>query len=243
MPGDGPTVVLLHAFPLDPRMWRPQVEALSDRWPIVTPDLDFTRHPTMDAMADAVATGIDELGAGPVVLGGLSMGGYVAFALLRRRPELVRALVLADTRAGADSDEVRLRRTRQQAQVAEAGSAAPVVNAMLDALPGEHTKQHRPEVMATISELMAAATPERVTAALEAMKHRPDSTSDLARIAVPALVITGEQDSVSPPAIAEEMAAQLPDSRLALIARAGHLSNLEAPEKFNAELRQFLEGL
>ena len=237
-------VVLLHAFPMDSRMWRPQVGGLSGRrWQVVTPELDFTRHPTMDAMADSVAATIAALGIGPVVLGGLSMGGYVAFAVVRRHPELVRALVLADTRAGPDTDELRERRTSQQARVAEAGSAAPVVEAMLAALPGEYTRTNRPDAMATIAVIMGDATPAGVIAALEAMKHRPDSTPDLPGIVVPALVIVGDQDTVTPPAVAEEMSHDLPDGRLAVIPRAGHLSNLEEPGTFNAELRGFLASL
>ena len=237
-------VVLLHAFPLGPGMWEGQVEALSDRWQVVTPDLDFTLYPSMDAMADAVVAQAAGLGLDRFVLGGLSMGGYVSFALLRRHAGVVRALILADTRAGPDSDEIRQRRTRQQAQVGEAGSAQPVIDAMLDALPGPYTKEHRPEAVARIASLMSAAsTPERVVAALEAMKARPDSTADLARIDVPALVIAGEEDAVSPPAVAEDMAERLPAGRLAVLPQAGHLPNLETPDAFNAELRRFLDSL
>jgi len=238
------SLILLHAFPVDSRMWEPQVEAFSKHWHVVTPELDFTRYPTMDAMADAVAAVIrSDDGRGPAVVGGLSMGGYVTFALWRRHADLVRAVVLADTRAGADTDEVRERRTKQQAQVAEVGSAAPVTQAMLDALPGSTTKARRPEVMARIGDLMDRATIAGVTAALEAMKARPDSTGDLAGITVPALVIVGEEDTISPPDVAEEMAARLPDGRLARIPEAGHLANVEAPDAFNGALRDFLDGL
>jgi len=240
---DHDALVLLHAFPLDPRMWQPQVDAFASTRRVETPDLDFTEHPTMDAMADAVADSLGERGSVPAVVAGLSMGGYVAFALLRRHPELVRALVLADTRAGADTDEVRERRTRQQAQVAEVGSAAPVIEAMLDALPGATTRTERPDVMEQIAGLMDKATAARVTAALEAMKARPDSTPDLAAISVPTLVIVGEEDGVSPPDSARAMAGAVPGARLAVIPGVGHLSNVEAPDAFNRELAAFLDGL
>ena len=237
------SLILLHAFPVDSRMWQPQVDAFSKHWRVVTPELDFTAHPTMEDMADAVATLIGEQELAPAVVGGLSMGGYVTFAVWRRHPDLVRAIVLADTRAGADTDEARQRRTNQQAQVAEVGSAAPVTQAMLGALPGATTKASRPEVMARIGDLMDRATIGRVTAALEAMKARPDSTGDLGGIPVPALVIVGEEDTITPPAEAEEMAARLPNGRLARIPEAGHLSNVEAPDAFNRELRAFLDNL
>jgi pimeloyl-ACP methyl ester carboxylesterase len=235
-----PPIVLLHAFPLTSAMWRPQVESLSDRWHVVTPDLPAM--PTMDGIADAVAAHIRDLGLPPVVLGGLSMGGYVTFALLRRHPELVRAVVLADTRAGADTPEVRQRRTNQQAQVASEGVEA-IVEGALDTLPSAHTRQDRPDVMGELRGIMETVAPAWVTAALEAMKGRPDSTPLLDSLDKPALVIVGEDDEVTPPEVAADMERRLPNARLAVIPKAGHLSNLEEPDAFNAELRSFLETL
>ncbi len=233
-------MVLLHAFPLTSAMWRPQVDALSDHWRVITPDLPALA--SMDALADAVAGAINAAGCGPVVLGGLSMGGYVTFAVLRRHPELVRAVVLADTRAGADTPEVRDRRTAQQAQVATEG-AAPIVEGSLQNLPSAHTRASRPEVMDELRGIMQGVAPEWITAALEAMKHRPDSTDLLPALDVPALVIVGEDDKVTPPNVAEDMVQRLPHARLAVIPKAGHLSNLEDPDAFNSELRSFLETL
>jgi pimeloyl-ACP methyl ester carboxylesterase len=114
-----PAVVLLHAFPLNAAMWEGQIEALADRWRVIAPDLapEQAPEPSIDAMADAVAGLLRQLGIDQAVVGGLSMGGYVAFALLRRHRDLVRALVLADTRAGDDTPEIRERRTSQQDQV------------------------------------------------------------------------------------------------------------------------------
>lgn len=235
-----PPLVLLHAFPLTSAMWRPQVESLSDRWRVVAPDLPAI--PTMDGIADAIAGHIRGLGLPPVVLGGLSMGGYVAFALLRRHPELVGAIVLADTRPGADTPEVRGRRTNQQAQVAAEG-VGPIVEGSLNSLPSAHTREGRPEVMDELRGIMQAVTPEWVTVALEAMKQRPDSTPLLDRLALPALVIVGEDDTVTPPDVAQDMQRRLPNARLAVIPKAGHLSNLEDPDAFTAELRSFLETL
>lgn len=240
-PPGGPAVVLLHAFPVDGEMWRPQLDALSDRWRVIAPDIVFP-EPSVDAAADQVAELLDDLGLVRVVLGGLSMGGYVAMAFWRRHRERVRAVVLADTRPGADTEEVRDRRSRQQEQVA-GGDTAAVVDAMVDGLPGSFTKQYRPDVMAEIRRLCERATADGVTAALEAMKRRADSTPDLATVDVPALVVVGEEDALSPPDVAQAMCDALPAGRLARIPRAGHLSSLEDPAAFNAALRAFLAEL
>src|SRR5439155_14844193 len=139
--------------------------ALAPHWRVIAPTLapESADEPSVDAMADDVAGLVRDLDLSGIVLGGLSMGGYVAFAFLRRYPSLVRGLVLADTRAGADTPEVRERRSRQQAQVAAEGTG-PVVAAMLGALPGDHTRRHRPEVLATMRRLMEAVAPQRVVA-------------------------------------------------------------------------------
>ncbi len=236
--GSGEPVVLLHAFPMAAEMWRPQLEGLAPHWRVIAPPVTYP-EPSVDAAADEVAALLDRLGLDRVVLGGLSMGGYVTLAFLRRHRSRVKAVVLADTRAEPDSDEVRRRRTSQQEQVAREGTG-PVVAAMLEALPGQHTRAHRPEVLEEIARIMGTVTPGWVTVALEAMKHRPDSTPDLATIDVPVLVAVGEEDTVSPPPVAAAMAQAVPDGTLAVIPRAGHLANLEDPAAFNAALGDFL---
>lgn len=235
-----PPLVLLHAFPLTSAMWRPQFEAFADQWPVITPDLPPVG--SMDVLADGIAQRIREHDLPPVVLGGLSMGGYVVFAILRRHPELVRAIVLADTRPGPDTPEVRDRRSAQQAQVASEG-AGPIIEGSLKSLPSAYTREARPDVMDELRGIMEQVPPEWITAALEAMKHRPDSTPQLADLDLPALVVVGADDTVTPPNVAEDMAQRLPNARLAVIPKAGHLSNLEDPNAFNAELRSFLETL
>jgi pimeloyl-ACP methyl ester carboxylesterase len=243
-----PPVVLLHAFPLHAAMWQPQLDGLSDRWRVIAPDLpgcgrsDPLDDLSMDSMADATAGLLAELGLPPAVVGGQSMGGYVTFALLRRHRSRLRAVVLADTRAGADTPEVRERRTRQQAQAAEEGTG-PLVEAMLQSLPGDQTRRERGEVMALLRQLMGEVSPDCVIAALEAMKGRADATEELAGIDLPALVVVGDEDSVAPPDVAEDMARRLPRARLAVLPGAGHLSSLEVPDAFTAELRALLEDL
>jgi 3-oxoadipate enol-lactonase len=245
-----PPVVLLHAFPVNAGMWDEQIAALANRWRVVAPDLPgFGQSPpspdgeaSIDRWADLVAELVEGLGLGPVVVAGLSMGGYVAFSLLRRHRHLVTALVLADTRAGADTPEVLQRRSDQQQKVAD-GKLDEVFEAQLGTLLSEETKAERPDVVERARALMTATPPDTVVAALEAMKHRTDATAELGGIGVPVLVIVGEQDGPSPPSVAREMAEAVPDGRLEVLPGAGHLSNLEAPEAFNRALESFLSGL
>lgn len=241
--GDGPAVVLLHGFPLSCATWAGQVEALAPRWRVVAPDLagfglsDPPGDPEGQSMADYaddVAALLAHLGLGPVVLGGLSMGGYVSLAVLRHHPSLARALILADTRPGPDTPEVAARRTSQQAQV-----RAGRVDDLLDTLVGPLLAG--PEHISRVREVMASASPEGILAALEAMKARPDATPELAAISVPTLVVVGALDTMSPPAVAQDMVARLPRARLAVVPGAGHLSNVESPEAFDAALVAFLE--
>jgi 3-oxoadipate enol-lactonase len=245
-----PAVVLLHAFPVNAGMWDEQIAALGRRWRVVAPDLPgFGQSPpspeggaSIDAWADLVAELIGSLGLGPAVVGGLSMGGYVAFSLLRRHRDLVAALVLADTRAAADTPEVVQRRTDQQQKVAD-GKVDEVFEAQVGTLLSEQTTAERPDVVERARALMASTPPDTVVAALEAMKHRTDATGELGGIDVPVLVLVGEHDGPSPPDVAREMAEAVPNGRLEVLPGAGHLSNLEAPETFNRALESFLSGL
>jgi 3-oxoadipate enol-lactonase len=245
-----PALVLLHAFPLHAGMWAPQLEALSADRRVVAPDLlgfggsdapDSMYRYTMLGFADLVAGLLDHLGLDRVVLGGLSMGGYVAFAFLRQYPERISGLILADTRAEADGTLVFERRTDQQDQVARVGTTA-LIEVLLAGLLSDHTKTHRLDVVEQVRRLMANPAAGFI-GALEAMKHRPDATDELGSISVPTLVIVGEDDSLSPPDVARDMHERIKDSRLAVLPRAGHLSNLEAAEEFNAAVAAFLEDL
>lgn len=245
-----PVVVLLHAFPLQARMWRQQMDALGERARLVAPDLkgfggsDAPDDPSaysMEAYADDVAALLDHLGLDRVVIGGLSIGGYVAFAFLRRHRHRVAALVLADTKAEADTPEVLERRTTQQATVREQG-IGPVVDAHVENLLTDHTRQERPELVERARELMQNP-PAGLVGALEAMKQRTAATHELSGIDVPTLVLVGDQDGPSPPDVAQAMAAEIPGAELVVLPQAGHLSNLEAPAAFTEALRAFLDRL
>jgi 3-oxoadipate enol-lactonase len=245
-----PALVLLHAFPLHAGMWGPQLESLSSRRRVVAPDFlgfggsdapDSMYRYTMLGYADLLAGLLDRLGLDRVVLGGLSMGGYVAFAFLRQYAERVSGLILADTRAAADTTEVFERRTDQQDQVARIGTTA-LIETLLAGLLSDHTKATRLDLVEQVRRLMTNPAAGFI-GALEAMKHRPDATEELGTITVPTLVIVGEDDAPSPPPVVREMQERIKGSRLAVLPRAGHLSNLEAADEFNAAVTTFLEEL
>jgi 3-oxoadipate enol-lactonase len=241
------TLVLLHAFPLNASMWERQLDLAEAGWRVVAPDLrgfgDGAGDPPAESLDDYAADLIDLLDALHVhdaVLGGLSMGGYVAFALLRRVPSYFRGLVLADTRSGADSPEGIEGRTRMRSLVAEQGVDA-VADAMLPKLVGDETRRGRPEVVERVRAIIGANTPAAVSGALLAMMGRPDSTPLLATIHVPTLVIVGEEDVLTPPPEAEALQRAIGGADLVRVPGAGHLSNLEAPGAFNGALARFLE--
>ena len=242
-----PALVLLHGFPLHAGMWAPQVEHISRTHRVIAPDLlgfggsdapETMYRYTMLGFADLVAGLLDHLGLERVVLCGLSMGGYVAFAVLRQYAERVSGLILADTRAAADTSMVFEKRTDQQDQVARIGTTA-LIETLLAGLLSDETRANRLELVEQVRRLMANSAAGFI-GALEAMKHRPDATDDLALITVPTLVIVGEDDALSPPDLAREMHERIPGSELAVLPHAGHLSNLEAADDFNAAVDAFL---
>lgn len=248
--GSSIPILLLHAFPLNSKMWEPQIEALGDRFRFIAPDLkgfgesdapeDRSQY-TMESYADEMKALLDELGLERVMLCGLSMGAYIALAFARRYPQRVAALVLADSRAEADTEEGRAKRSKQQAQV-EAEGTAGLIDGLTKALLGEPTQQKKQDVVERVKQLMDNPAAGFI-GALEAMKGRPDSTDALARLHVPSLVIVGENDAVTPPEASRKLHEHLGGSRLVVIPEAGHLSNLEAPEAFNGALAEFLRDL
>ena len=249
--GTGVPIVLLHAFPLNSQMWEGVRAAVGRAGRLVTLDLAgfgrsapaSTAEPSLDELADEVITVIERLGLEQVVLGGVSMGGYVAMALLRRAPDLVRALVLADTKATADTDEVRANRERIAATALREGTPRVVLDDVVPGLLGPTTHQSRPHVVSVVRELAASASPEAIAWAQRAMAARPDSIETLRAFTGPALVVVGEEDGVTPPAEATAMAAALPDAQLVRLPEAGHLAVMETPDPFAVALRAFLARL
>ena len=265
--GSAGTILFVHGFPFDGRVWERQMEAVPDGWLGLAPDLrGFGRSPlgadelprgrktgagvalpdepvlTMDAAAADLERVILDRADGPVVVCGLSMGGYVTFALLRRRPDLVAGLVLMDTRAGPDSDETRENRRRTAATARESG-ARPIATAMLPSLLAPATRERDRAVAELLTDMMKATAPRTLTAALAGMAGRADSTGDLPSINVPTLVVVGELDGITPPDEARAMADAIPDARLEIIPGAAHLPCLEDPGRTNAAIAELLSRL
>jgi 3-oxoadipate enol-lactonase len=249
--GRGAPFVLLHGFPFNRSMWREQARALVETCRVIAPDLrgqgdtplgETTGAATMEEMAADVAALLDELNVNRAVVGGLSMGGYVALAFRRAFPERVGALVLADTRSQADTEDAR--RTREEtARRALSEGMEPVTSAMLPKLLSEETRLRRPETVERVRQMLLAAKPEGAAAALRGMALRRDQTDLLREIEAPTLIVVGREDVVTPPADAEAMRDKIEGSRLVRIEGAGHLSNVERPEEFNLALVDFLRGL
>jgi pimeloyl-ACP methyl ester carboxylesterase len=244
--GQGKPVVLLHAFPLARAMWRPQVEALAGACRLILPDLPgfgdspLGSAPSVETMADAVAELLDAKGIRePVILGGLSMGGYVAFAFVRQHAGRLRGLILADTRAEPDDETAKANRDKMIG-FASTNPASAVIEQMLPRLLGQRTMKENSAVVDEVRRIGSAQRPAGIIAALQGLRNRPDSTPTLAQVAVPALVIVGEDDVLTPPALSKDMAARLARSTLVVIEKAGHLSNLEQPAAFNAAVKVFL---
>lgn len=253
--GDGPALIFVHGFPLDHTMWSHQVKALSDDYRVITPDLrghgQSEAPPSpyrMDQMADDVRGLLQALDVERAVLVGLSMGGYIAFAFWRIYPHLVRALVLADTRAAADTPDARLNRQAMIDQVKAAGTE-PIVEEMLPKLLSPATLKNKAEVVAHTQRMMAGTPAPGVIGALHGLAERPDSTRMLRTLAVPTLILVGEDDAITPPADAEAMqrailsARRPPNVSLVRIPDAGHLAPLENPTAVNQALREFLASL
>jgi 3-oxoadipate enol-lactonase len=248
-----PVLVLVHAFPLGAQMWEPQFRGAFDGWRLLAPDLrgfggstDERAEdvdPSIDDYADDIAALIREVAGGrPVVLCGLSMGGYTCFAVMRRSPSLVYALILADTRAAADSLEGRAAR-KALLTVLEHDGPQGVARDMMPRLVGATTHEHNPGVEETVRLLIKRQSPAAIRDAIHRMMERPDSRPLLPTLTVPVLVVVGEEDTLTPPPDSEAMAAALPNASLVRIAGAGHLVNLEQAQAFEASLDGFLASL
>jgi pimeloyl-ACP methyl ester carboxylesterase len=241
-------LVLIHAFPLNARMWAPQLAlAETTGWRILMPQLrgfdggqSDPPAGSMDDYAGDVVDLLDALRIERAVIGGLSMGGYVAFALLRNAARYVQGLVLADTRPQADSPEGIEGRKRMLQLLDEKGVAA-VAETMLPNLLGESTRRDRSDVVDRVRQLILSNPPQAVRGAITAMLTRPDSTPLLKTIHCPTLLMVGDEDTLTPRKLSGDMQLKIPGSELAIVTGAGHLSNMEQPALFNDRLARFLE--
>jgi pimeloyl-ACP methyl ester carboxylesterase len=243
--GSGPNLVLVHGFPLSSQMWEKQIAALADRNRVIAPDLrGFGKSPsldpfTMESLADDVHTLLDRIEALPCVLAGLSMGGYVALAYCKKYPRDLRGLILIDTRAEGDTAEGKQGRQKMIELVREAGSAA-VAEQMLPKMLCEQTCTGVPDVSQALRKIMESCPPLTIEHALLALRDRKDQTENLPSIPVPTLILVGEHDAITPPAMSQKMHELIPQSMLATIPCAGHMSPIENPDEVNRHIREFL---
>jgi 3-oxoadipate enol-lactonase len=235
-------LLLLHAFPLDASMWAPQLSALRGEVTVVAPNVPgFGGTPlsgdvsTMDEAAELAEAEVVASGLGRVVVCGLSMGGYVAFAFWRKFRDRVAGLVLANTRAGADDEAGRERRRALAQRLRAEGNAF-----LVESPPPLLSSDAPTELWNHVKSIIAAQSAEAIAAASLGMAERPDSTTDLPGIDVPTLVVTATGDALIPPEASSPMADQIPGASLEVIEGAGHLSNLEALEVFSGLLRNHL---
>jgi pimeloyl-ACP methyl ester carboxylesterase len=244
--GAGRPLVLLHGFPFSSESFWPQLDAPPPGCRLLVPDhRGFGRSApgdgpsTMEALADDVLALMDALGLPQALIGGVSMGGYVALALTRRDPGRVAGLVLIDTQSSADDEAGRARREAVARDVETTG-AGPLVDAMLPRLLAPHADA---AVRARLEALMRAQPPAAIAAASRGMATRADARDILSRFGGPCLVVVGEHDVITPPDKARAMAALVPQARLEVIPEAGHLPNLEQPAAFARAMEAFLAAL
>lgn len=252
-PGDttARVLVLIHAFPLGAGMWEGQSRGLPPGWRVIAPDLrgfggstigEPDDDPSMDDYAADVVDLLAELRIPSAVIGGCSMGGYAAMAVARLAVSLVRALILIDTRAGADTPEGRANRRSMLALVDREGPSG-VAREMMPKLLGRTTLAERPDVEPIVRRLVKGQSAAALKGGIYRMMSRPDSSAVIQGLAAPLLVVVGEEDALTPPEEARAMAALNPHAQLVLLPRSGHLPNLEQPQAFNEALSRFLSGL
>jgi pimeloyl-ACP methyl ester carboxylesterase len=242
-----PRVILwLHAFPLAASMWTPQLDVTPEGWRAIAPDLtglgqtdDHNGSPAIEDFARDADGLLAHLGIGAAVVAGLSMGGYTAFALHRVAPTRIRGLILADTKGTADTPQARASRESMIKLVETRGPSA-VADEMLPKLLGRTSLASRPNVASAVRALIESNTPAGIGRALQRLRDRPDSTPQLASIAVPTLVIVGEEDVITPVDDSRALAASIKATTLAVLPASGHLSNLETPDDFNAVVYAWL---
>lgn len=244
--GFGRPLILLHGFPFNADMWRPQLDRPLPGWRLIAPDLRGFGGSSiageavgMDDYATDVLMLMNELSLERAAIGGLSFGGYVAFAMFRRAPERLAKLILVDTRSTVDTEDgVRARLDLLDAVRRNGVGILP--DRQIPKLLGATTQRERPEMVAHVQRLIVANTAPGIEAAIVALIRRPDSTGDLGRISVPTLVIVGEEDEITPVEQARAMHLAIAGSSLAILPRAGHLSNLEAADAFSTTISEWI---
>jgi len=247
--GDGPPVVLLHPFPVHHEFWLPVADALAARYRLILPDLrghgdsDVGDGPaTMEKHAADIARVMDDAGVARAPLIGVSIGGYLLFEFWRRYRSRVAALVLCNTKAGADNNEARVGRLQAANDVLERGTE-PFFETMVARVLARSTRESRPDLVDGVLRMMRKMSPQDVAQVQRGMAERPDSIETLKTINVPTLLVTGDEDGMTGVNEAELMRQHISGSQLRVIPKAGHYSPWEQPESAAGLLRQFLESV
>jgi 3-oxoadipate enol-lactonase len=248
--GTGPSLLFIHGYPLHRQLWAGQWEKLSEIARVIVPDLrghgesgaGNAPH-TMEAFARDCFDLTEKLGIStPLIVCGLSMGGYIALAMLRMHPERMAGLILTATRSAADSTEAKANRDKA-IQLAQTQGAKPVIDSMLPRLFSPKTFASRTEIVHYAHEIMSAISVDTIIKDLHGMRERPDSTALLAKSSQATLIIHGEDDQIVPLAEAQALQQTIPGAQLTVLPEAGHLLNLEQPHLFNAAIQQFIRNL
>ncbi len=249
MRSDRPVLVLIHGFPQDHTLWTAQTHAFTGVADVLTPDLRGFGMPVevptimpMEAYASDIKDLLDAHGAKQAVLCGLSMGGYVAMAFAEAWPEMLSGLILCNTRSTTDTDEGKAGRQATAQRALDQGTAV-IARAMLPNLLSARTRATRPDVVNRVERMMEGQPANGVAAASLGMASRPDRTHVLRGMRVPSLIITGSADTLMPLPTSEAMRDAIPGGRLVVIPDAAHLPNIEAPERFNAVVGDFLRSI
>ena len=248
--GTGVPILFIHGYPLSRQIWRPQLDGLQDRARMIALDLrghgdsfPFEGPYTMDLLAEDCHMLLKELNtSSPIVVCGLSMGGYITMALYRKYPQLFKAMILTSTRPGADSLEGKANRQASVKNVEQHG-AGYIADDMLQKAVSPITLSSKPGLVADINIIMSKTSVQGIVGALKGMMERPDSTVTLAKATCPVLIIHGVDDQLIPIKEAEATHRLIPGSQLVKIPAAGHLPCLEQPEIFNRAIRDFLTSI
>jgi 3-oxoadipate enol-lactonase len=245
------TAVFLHAFPLNLKMWGPQFEVLREKnipylaldYPGFGMSAPWEKEPSMDDFAEEAYRAIDRLNLQRVIVVGLSMGGYVALSLFRKHPDIFNGLVLANTRATADTEEGRQKRFKLIDEISKDPSMNGLIQLHLGKFFTEETRVSEPQLLVLAESLMKEASPQGVIRALQAMAGRADSMDLLKGMNFPVLVVAGGKDPLMSLEDAQAMKDGAQNAELSVISNAAHLSNLEKPEEFNENLIRFISNL
>ena len=245
--GDGPPLVLLHPFPAHHALWLPAAQSLTSRYRIILPDLrghgesEIGDGPaTMEKHATDLARVLDDAGVGRAIFCGVSIGGYILFEFWRRYRGRVAALGLCCTRPQADADDARNTRLKNAELVLERGTEW-FVDLMIPKLLGKSTQEVRPDLVAEARRMLLKMSPQDIAQVQQGMAARPDSIATLKTIHVPTLVMIGEEDTLVPRSDGELMRQHIPNSRLAVIPKAGHFAVWEQSEAIGKLIRQFVD--